>query len=249
MHGKLNSSRILHQQGFTLIELLVAIFIMSLLAVMSWRGIDGMARAQEISRERADHVATLQTALAQWQTDLDQMLQMPQTNAMEYNGRVVRMTRRYGPTELRVVAWAQRDVDGQSLWLRWQSAPVGTRAELDSAWQQAAQWGQNPREADRRNEVSIANIDSWQLFYYRNDAWTNPQSAANALATPAAATPTTPASGAGPKPNAASNPNAATSAIDMPDGVRLVLTLSAGQALAGTLTRDWVRPNIGGGKS
>ena len=32
-----------------------------------------------------------------------------------------------------------------------------------------------------------------------------------------------------------------------PDGVRLVLTLSHGQALSGTLTRDWVRPLLGGG--
>ena len=49
-------------QGFTLIEVLVAVFIMSILAMMSWRGIDGMARSQEISRQRADYVATMQTA-------------------------------------------------------------------------------------------------------------------------------------------------------------------------------------------
>ena len=34
----------------------------------------------------------------------------------------------------------------------------------------------------------------------------------------------------------------------MPDGVRLVLTLSDGQALQGTLTRDWMQPVLGGGK-
>ena len=31
--------------GFTLIELLVAISIMALLAILSWRGLDGMSRA------------------------------------------------------------------------------------------------------------------------------------------------------------------------------------------------------------
>jgi general secretion pathway protein J len=231
----------LSQAGFTLIELMVAIFIMSIIALMSWRGIDGMARAQEISRERADHVATLQTALTQWQTDLDQMLQTPQTSAIDYNGRVVRITRRYGPAELRVVAWTQRGVEGQSQWMRWQSTAVNTRAELDSAWTQAGQWGQNPRDADRKNEVSIANIDNWQIFYYRNDAWTNPQSTANAV--PAA--PANPSSAPSPNPN----PVPATVQTEVPDGVRLVLTLSAGQALAGVVTRDWVRPNMGGGKS
>ena len=32
--------------GFTLIELLVAISLMALMAALSWRGLDGMTRAQ-----------------------------------------------------------------------------------------------------------------------------------------------------------------------------------------------------------
>jgi general secretion pathway protein J len=30
--------------------------------------------------------------------------------------------------------------------------------------------------------------------------------------------------------------------------VRLVLTLAPGQALTGAITRDWVKPTLGGGK-
>ncbi|HYP72303.1 MAG TPA: prepilin-type N-terminal cleavage/methylation domain-containing protein, partial [Variovorax sp.] len=51
-------------RGFTLIELLVAISILALLAVVSWRGLDGMARAQAQLRDRADAVLVLQSALA-----------------------------------------------------------------------------------------------------------------------------------------------------------------------------------------
>jgi general secretion pathway protein J len=101
-------------RGFTLIELMVSIFIMSMLALMSWRGIDGMARAQDISRERADAVATLQTALSQWQSDLDHM--QPARNggsSIDFDGRIVRIVRDYGSTELRVVAWGKRIIDGQ----------------------------------------------------------------------------------------------------------------------------------------
>jgi general secretion pathway protein J len=218
--------------GFTLIELLIAIFIMSLLAVLSWRGIDSMARAQEASRERADQIATLQTALAQWQTDLDQMLPTTQTSAIDYNGRLLRITRRYGDDTLRVVGWTQRDVDGKTRWLRWQSKPLGSRAELSAAWLQALQWAQNPGDLERSQEVSIAGIDEWQIYYYRNDSWTNPLSAG----TGGAALP---------------NPGAAAGAAltDLLGGVRLVLKLTEGQALTGTLTRDWVRPVIGGGKT
>ena len=61
------------QPGFTLVELLVAIAVMALLAIVSWRGLDGMVRAQQITRERADAVLELQTVLAQWGADLDAM--------------------------------------------------------------------------------------------------------------------------------------------------------------------------------
>ncbi len=225
-------------QGFTLIELMVSIFIMSMLALMSWRGIDGMARAQDISRERADAIATLQTALSQWQSDLDHM--QPAKNggsSIDYDGRIVRIVRDYGSTELRVVAWGKRIIDGQTRWLRWQSDAATTRAELELALTQAAQWGVRPTDAQLSKEVSLATLDDLQIFYYRNDAWSNPLSNASsgAAAPPPVVTPPVP----GP----------ATGVAPPPDGVRLVLKLSAGQALAGTLVRDWVQPTIGGNKT
>ena len=213
-------------KGFTLVELLVALFIMALLAGLSWRGIDGMARAQATSRARADQVATLSTALAQWQTDLDHLQEIAGQPTLDYDGRVLRMTRIYDKADLRVVGWAKRVVDGQLRWLRWQSDALRTRPELQTAWAQAQRWGQNPGEAERQNETSIAAIDDWQIFYFRNDTWTNPQSSSGSGADAAAP----------------------ASAAPLPDGVRLVLGLSAGQPVSGNITRDWVRPIIGGGK-
>ena len=72
----------------------MALFAMALLAVMSWRGLDGMARAQAQTEARADEVLTLQVGLAQWAADLDALIQLPQTTAIDWNGRVLRMTRR-----------------------------------------------------------------------------------------------------------------------------------------------------------
>jgi general secretion pathway protein J len=226
-----------HARGFTLIELMVSIFIMSMLALMSWRGIDGMARAQDISRERADAVAALQTALSQWQSDLDHMQPAKSGTSIDYDGRIVRIVRYYGDTELRVVAWGKRIIDGQTRWLRWQSEAATTRAELESALLQAAQWGVRPTDAQLGKEVSLATVDDLQIFYYRNDAWSNPLSNAS--------------SSAAPPPPVASPPvpGPATGVAPPPDGVRLVLTLSPGQALAGTLVRDWVQPTIGGNKT
>jgi general secretion pathway protein J len=225
-------------QGFTLIELMVSIFIMSMLALMSWRGIDGMARAQEISRERADAVATMQTALSQWQSDLDQMQPAKSGTSIDYDGRIVRIVRYYGGTELRVVAWGKRIIDGQTRWLRWQSDAATTRFELETALTQAAQWGVRPTDAQLSKEVQLATIDDLQIFYYRNDAWSNPLSNASSNAVPPPAPPLVP-------PPTGVTPDMA----QPPDGIRLILKLSPGQALAGTLIRDWVQPTIGGGKT
>jgi general secretion pathway protein J len=235
-------------RGFTLVELLVALFAMALLAIMSWRGLDGMVRAKEQTQARSDEVLTLQVGLSQWAADLDALIQLPQTKALEWNGRVLRMTRR-GTTSpadgLVVVAWTRRVTGSTGTWLRWQSPPVMTRGDLENAWQRAGQWSQNPSDEDRAREVAVAPLEDWQLFYFRENAWTNPQSSdvttsSITLATP----PAIPASGTTPAPAPApAIPGVIAGTQQLPDGVRLVIVLPPGQAISGTITRDWVRPN------
>jgi general secretion pathway protein J len=220
-------------RGFTLIELLVAIGIMALMAGLSWRGLDGMARTQERLRQRADQVLTVQAGLSQWAADLDAMVQLPNTPALDWDGRALRITRRSTASSgdgLLVVAWARRTIDGTGQWLRWQSAPLQSRGALQTAWAQAAQWAQNPGEEDKKYEVRVAALDQWKVFYFRADAWSNPLSSDGAPAPAGAAKPTGPD-------------------LNLPEGVRLVVTLPADGAIAGTLTRDWVRITLGGGKS
>lgn len=224
------------QRGFTLVELLVALFAMSLLAIMSWRGLDGMARAQTQTEARADDVLTLQVGLAQWGADLDALMQLPQHPALDWNGRVLRLTRR-GTASVTdgvlVVGWTQRTINGTSTWLRWQSPPVTTRGGLDEQWQRADLWSQNPGDEERRNEVAVTPLQEWRLYYFRENAWTNPQSSAASGSNPVVPPPAAP----GQLPTT------------IPEGVRLELTLPPGQAITGTLTRDWVRGSVGGGKS
>jgi general secretion pathway protein J len=236
----------LRLHGFTLVELLVALLVMSILALVSWQGIDGMARSQAQAKERSDQVFALQTALLQWQTDLDNWLEQPPPAAVEgqaanplaaktieFDGRVLRITRQMPASvgsvglvqDVRVVAWGVRVVDTpqgiKRTWLRWVSDPVRNKSEWQAAWEQAGRWGQNAGDNDRARESVIAAIDEWQIFYFRNDSWSNPQSSD--------------ASG--------------TQDTTAPSGVRLVLTLSSGQSIAGSITRDWASGTLGGGKS
>ncbi len=261
-------------RGFTLIELLVAISVMAIIAVLSWQGLDGMTRAQTGLQQRADEVLTLQAGLNQWGTDLDALIELPQVSPIDWDGRALRITRRT-PAALAdasaqnaadeavlVVAWARRDMEGAGQWLRWQSPPLRTRGEVDSAWAAAAQWAQNPGDDLKAREVRVSPLAEWQIFFYRSDAWTNPQSSEGNLASrsPAAGTGGSPVAGP-----AAGQPAGITGGIGgafsgaagvvtqsvvapIPEGVRLVLTLPAGRAVSGTLVRDWARPTLGGGK-
>ena len=205
--------------GFTLVELLVALGIMALMAILGWRGLDGLSRAQAAAQTRSDEVLTVQAALGQWNADLAAMLQLDQTQtqALDWDGRVLRITRRSSvPGDLgpRVVAWTRRGSNG--IWLRWQSDPLTTRGAWQEAWARAALWAQNPGDTERRGEVALFALEGWQLFYFRGNAWTNPMSATGST----------------------------TGTTTLPDGVRLVLDLPGGQALTGRITSDWVRPTL-----
>ena len=201
--------------GFTLIELMVAIAAMALLALMSWRGLDGMTRAQTVTQARGDAVLTLQTTLSQWATDLDATIALTQLQPIDWNGSVLRITRRGGDSTratVIVVAWALRtDAATGTQWRRWQSPEVTTRADWQQAWERAATWAQDGGSVAGGTELMLMPLESWQLAYFRNGVWTTAVSAdgmANAI----------------------------------PDGIRLVLNLPPGNGLTGVLTRDWVRP-------
>jgi general secretion pathway protein J len=230
-------------RGFTLVELMVALFAMALLAILSWRGLDGMTRAQAQTASRSDEVLTLQVGLAQWAADLDALIELPGTTALNWNGRVLRLTRR-GSTSVAdgvvVVAWTRRIDNGNGMWLRWQSPQVTTRGELDQAWQQADIWSQNPGDDLRKREVSIVPLQDWDIFFYRADAWTNPQSSDAATGQ---AIPTPPPAG-----NSSVNPFVAALQGSVPEGVRLVLQLPPGRPISGQIVRDWVRPTLGSNK-
>ena len=216
------------QRGFTLIELLIAITLMAVLAGLSWRGLDSLMRSRDITQAQVDKTAVLQTVFAQWQADLNAVQPVPSIAdaGVLWDGRTLRITRRAtawradgADAGLWVVAWTLRG----NQWLRWQSAPLQTRAALQQAWANAERWGQNPSVDDAAFETSLIPLDAWQLTYFRGNAWTNPLSSAGNTDT--------------------------TSQGALPDAIRLQIDLPTRTGVRGRITLDWVRPNFSNAKT
>ena len=245
-------------RGFTLVELLVALALMALMAALSWRGFNSMSLSRQQLSGYSEQLLTLQNGVAQWTADLDALEQQPGFSSMEWDGRALRLLRRSSRTPgegLYVVAWAQGARAQGSVWMRWQSEPLTSRAQLLAAWSQAALWAQNPGDAERKQEVLITPLVGWQIVFFRGGAWTNALSSADVVsappdagvaAAPADAVSAAPNSAPASSPSPENAPGIATGKTEaMPDGVRLVLTLPKESVISGTITRDWSRPGLG----
>ena len=211
-------------KGFTLIEVLVASAILALMALISWRGLDGMFKTQTALQTRSDATQNLQMGMAQWRTDLDNMLVLLGTPALEWDGRVMRITRQHSQDPkagVQVVAWTL----GNGQWTRWQSEPLMQNDAWTQAWTQAQIWAESAGnlKANTAQEVVIHPVQTWQIYFHRDGAWTNALSS---------------------DVNTNSNTNGKSSLQNLPEGLRLGLELADRPEIQGKVTMDWVRPTF-----
>jgi general secretion pathway protein J len=215
----LHIERIRFQQenGFTLVELLVALALMALLTAMSWRVIDGIENAKNANRKYVDTLLTLEAGLNQWEADLDALMATPKIQPLEWDGLAIRLTR-VSPGEggAVVVCWTRAERDGVMRWLRWESESVKTSEEWQAAWAASKAWAERSDLGFKSREVRIADVTQWQLYFFRAGAWSN------SLSSPGSS-------------------QLQDASLNLPEGIRLTLTLPAQQPMRGTLVRDWSR--------
>ena len=202
--------------GFTLVEVLVALAVMALMAAMAWQGVDAIVRARDASQQRVEATLRLNMVIGQWEQDLASLQETARVPQLHFDGATLRLTRR-AAGGIQLVAWAMRDDDSGSVLQRWASPAVTTRAELQDLWLRSQQF--QGQEAGQLR--TLDGLSSWQLYFYRGNAWSNAQSSADV-------------DGPGSAAGAASAP----AGQGLPSGIRLVLEFADSGAYTGKLTRD-----------
>jgi general secretion pathway protein J len=153
------------RRGFTLVELLVAISVLAIVAVLGWRGLDGIVRARFALNNDLDQTRGMQLAFAQLQNDCARIVDprdiglrpilVSETNRLTLVRNVFADNE---PSRVQVVAY--RVVDG--VLTRRESVPTRDFRELDTLWQTAvADTDRNNQPVPLQQNVTTMYIRTW----------------------------------------------------------------------------------------
>jgi general secretion pathway protein J len=125
------------QRGLTLIELLVAISVLAFVAVLGWRGLDGIVRARIALNADLEQTRGMQLAFAQMQNDFAQIVTgstVPDRAPVMIDQNRVTLIRKVHadnqPTRLQVVTYRVRN----GVLVRRESMSTRDLTELDALW-------------------------------------------------------------------------------------------------------------------
>lgn len=155
--------------GFTLIELLVAISILAIVAVLGWRGLDGIVRARVALTEQMETTRGMQLAFAQMQSDCEHIVassEIQQRRNLIADAAGMTLVRNIynenAPSQLQVVSY--RITNG--VLVRRESPGTRDLVQLDLFWSAANS------NADTTPPVMLqAGVLAMQVELWENNAW------------------------------------------------------------------------------
>jgi len=157
------------RSGFTLVELLVAISILAIVAVLGWRGLDGIVRARIALTEQMETTRGMQLAFAQMQNDCEhltgQRLLRNRPYLLAGADRMTLVRNSYTenePARLQVIAYRIRD----GVLTRRESAATRDLVELDVLWKAAISDADTTPPVTLQSGVSAMVVQVWE-----NNGW------------------------------------------------------------------------------
>ena len=169
-------------KGFTLIELLVAISILAIVAVLGWRGLDGIIRSRGALTAQMEQTRGLQLAFAQLQNDCENLATSTLLHGRAYlqaeNNRItmVRLVLAENePSRLEVVSYRVRD----GVLTRRESIATRDLQQLDTLWQVAV------GDTDTVAGVALqSGVQGMAMRYWMASGWTAAASVSTASNNP-----------------------------------------------------------------
>jgi general secretion pathway protein J len=165
-------------RGFTLIELLVAITVLAIVAVLGWRGLDGIVRSREQLTQNMEKTRGTQLTFAQMQSDLEQMadktLLRERQNMLAESGRLLFVRTAMvenAPSQLQVVSYVIRD----GVLSRSESQGARDLVQLDALWKAALE--QSGRQASVALQAGVSNME---FRVWEGGGWKQPDNSAPA---------------------------------------------------------------------
>jgi general secretion pathway protein J len=156
-------------RGFTLVELLVAIGILAMVAVLGWRGLDGIVRARVALTDQMEMTRGMQLAFAQMQSDCEHAADATMLGRrpflLQADNRLTLVRTVFNenePARLQVIAY--RLVNGQLQ--RRESKTTRDLVELDALWQASVS------DTDPTPPVTLqGGVESMGVLVWQNNAW------------------------------------------------------------------------------
>jgi general secretion pathway protein J len=157
-------------RGFTLVELLVAISILAMVAVLGWRGLDGIVRARVALTEQMETTRGMQLAFAQMQSDCEHIAGSRLLDKRPFlladNDRLTLVRQSFvenEPMKLQVVSYRIRD----GVLNRRESMGTRDLVQLDVLWTAATTDADTSAPVALQNGVAAMAIQTWELNQWR----------------------------------------------------------------------------------